>query len=149
MGNKNLTLKENIYIMNTVETAVNHGSFKTLVAAVRAADLLTTLTSEGPFTVFAPLDDAFAELPEGTVETLVKPENGQQLTSILTYHVLLGKIMSTDLSDGMKAATVNGEEVTVHLKEGKVFINDAQVVLADVETDNGVIHAVNKVIMPA
>ena len=135
--------------MNIVETAVNHGSFKTLVAAVRAADLLTTLTSEGPFTVFAPLDDAFAELPEGTVETLVKPENGQQLTSIMTYHVLLGKIMSTDLSDGMKAATVNGEEVTIHLKEGKVFINDAQVVLADVETDNGVIHAVNKVIMPA
>jgi uncharacterized surface protein with fasciclin (FAS1) repeats len=135
--------------MNIVETAVNHGSFETLVAAVRAADLLTTLTSEGPFTVFAPLDDAFAELPEGTVETLIKPENGQQLTSILTYHVLLGKIMSTDLSDGMKAATVNGEEVTIHLKEGKVFINDAQVVLADVETDNGVIHAVNKVIMPA
>ena len=135
--------------MNIVETAVNHGSFKTLVAAVRAADLLTTLTSEGPFTVFAPLDDAFAELPEGTVETLIKPENGQQLTSILTYHVLLGKIMSTDLSDGTKAVTVNGEEVTIHLKEGKVFINDAQVVLADVETDNGVIHAVNKVIMPA
>ena len=135
--------------MNIVETAVNHGSFETLVAAVRAADLLTTLTSEGPFTVFAPLDEAFAELPEGTVETLIKPENGQQLTSILTYHVLLGKIMSTDLSDGMKAATVNGEEVTVHLKEGKVFINDAQVVLADVETDNGIIHAVNKVIMPA
>jgi uncharacterized surface protein with fasciclin (FAS1) repeats len=135
--------------MNIVETAVNHGSFETLVAAVRAADLLTTLTSEGPFTVFAPLDEAFAELPEGTVETLIKPENGQQLTSILTYHVLLGKIMSTDLSDGMKAATVNGAEVTIHLKEGKVFINDAQVVLADVETDNGVIHAVNKVIMPA
>ena len=135
--------------MNIVETAVNHGSFETLVAAVRAADLLTTLTSEGPFTVFAPLDEAFAELPEGTVETLIKPENGQQLTSILTYHVLLGKIMSTDLSDGMKAATVNGEEVTIHLKEGKVFINDAQVVLADVLTDNGVIHEVNKVIMPA
>ncbi len=135
--------------MNIVETAVNHGSFKTLVAAVTAADLVSTLTSEGPFTVFAPLDEAFAELPEGTVETLVKPENGRQLTSILTYHVLAGKIMSTDLSDGMKATTVNGEEVTVHLKEGKVFINDAQVVLADVETDNGVIHAVNKVIMPA
>jgi uncharacterized surface protein with fasciclin (FAS1) repeats len=135
--------------MNIVETAVNHGSFKTLVAAVTAADLVGTLTSEGPFTVFAPLDDAFAELPEGTVETLVKPENKQQLTSILTYHVLVGKIMSTDLSDGMKATTVNGEEVTVHLKEGKVFINDSEVVLADVETDNGVIHAVNKVIMPA
>jgi uncharacterized surface protein with fasciclin (FAS1) repeats len=135
--------------MNIVETAVNHGSFKTLVTAVTAADLVSTLTSAGPFTVFAPLDDAFAELPEGTVETLVKPENKQQLTSILTYHVLVGKIMSTDLSDGMKATTVNGEQVTVHLKEGKVFINDAEVVLANVTTDNGVIHAVNKVIMPA
>ena len=135
--------------MNIVETAVNHGSFKTLVAAVTAADLVSTLSSEGPFTVFAPLDDAFGELPEGTVDTLVKPENKEQLSSILTYHVLAGKVLSTDLSDGMKATTVNGQEVTVHLKEGKVFINDAEVVLADVLTDNGVIHAVNKVIMPA
>jgi uncharacterized surface protein with fasciclin (FAS1) repeats len=135
--------------MNIVETAVNHGSFKTLVAAVTAADLVSTLSSEGPFTVFAPLDDAFGELPEGTVETLVKPENKEQLASILTYHVLAGKILSTDLSDGMKATTVNGQEVTVHLKEGKVFINDSEVVLADVTTDNGVIHAVNKVLMPA
>ena len=135
--------------MNIVETAVNHGSFKTLVAAVTAADLVGTLSSEGPFTVFAPLDDAFGELPEGTVDTLVKPENKEQLSSILTYHVLAGKVLSTDLSDGMKVTTVNGQEVTVHLKEGKVFINDAEVVLADVLTDNGVIHAVNKVIMPA
>ena len=135
--------------MNIVETAVNHGSFKTLVAAVTAADLVSTLSSEGPFTVFAPLDDAFGELPEGTVDTLVKPENKEQLSSILTYHVLAGKVLSTDLSDGMKATTVNGQEVTVHLKEGKVFINDAEVVLADVLTDNGVIHAVNKVIMAA
>ena len=135
--------------MNIVETAVNHGSFKTLVAAVTAADLVSTLSSEGPFTVFAPLDDAFGELPEGTVETLVKPENKEQLASILTYHVLAGKILSPDLSDGMKATTVNGQEVTVHLKEGKVFINDSEVVLADVTTDNGVIHAVNKVLMPA
>jgi uncharacterized surface protein with fasciclin (FAS1) repeats len=135
--------------MNIVETAVNHGSFKTLVAAVTAADLVGTLSSEGPFTVFAPLDDAFGELPEGTVDTLVKPENKEQLSSILTYHVLAGKVLSTDLSDGMKATTVNGQEVTVHLKEGKVFINDAEVVLADVLTDNGVIHAVNKVIMAA
>jgi len=135
--------------MNIVETAVNHGSFKTLVAAVTAADLVGTLSSEGPFTVFAPLDAAFGELPEGTVDTLVKPENKEQLSSILTYHVLAGKVLSTDLSDGMKATTVNGQEVTVHLKDGKVFINDAEVVLADVLTDNGVIHAVNKVIMPA
>jgi uncharacterized surface protein with fasciclin (FAS1) repeats len=95
--------------------------------------------------VFAPTDDAFGKLPDGIVNALIKPENKEDLTSILTYHVLVGKIMSTDLSDGMKA---NGNEVTVHLKEGKVFINDAEVVLADV-TDNGVIHAVNKVIMPA
>jgi uncharacterized surface protein with fasciclin (FAS1) repeats len=136
-------------MMNIVETAVNNGSFKTLVAAVKAADLVGTLTSEGPFTVFAPMDDAFGKLPEGTVDTLVKPENKEKLTSILTYHVIMGKIMSTDLSDGMKAKTVNGKEVTIHLKEGKVFINDAEVVLADVKTNNGIIHAINKVIMPA
>ena len=135
--------------MNIVETAVNHGSFKTLVAAVTAADLVETLKSDGPFTVFAPLDDAFNALPDGTVDTLIKPENKEKLTGILTYHVLAGKIMSTDLEDGMKAKTVNGQEVTVHLKGGKVFINDAEVVVADVETDNGVIHAINKVIMPS
>ena len=135
--------------MNIVETAVNHGSFKTLVAAVTAADLVETLKSDGPFTVFAPLDDAFNALPDGTVDTLIKPENKEKLTGILTYHVLAGKVMSTDLEDGMKAKTVNGQEVTVHLKGGKVFINDAEVVVADVETDNGVIHAINKVIMPS
>lgn len=135
--------------MNIVETAVNHGSFKTLVAAVTAAGLVETLKSDGPFTVFAPLDDAFNALPDGTVDTLIKPENKEKLTGILTYHVLAGKIMSTDLEDGMKAKTVNGQEVTVHLKGGKVFINDAEVVVADVETDNGVIHAINKVIMPS
>ena len=135
--------------MNIIETAVSNGSFNTLVAAVKAADLADALTSEGPFTVFAPTDDAFGKLPDGIVNALIKPENKEDLTSILTYHVLVGKIMSTDLSDGMKAKTLNGNEVTVHLKEGKVFINDAEVVLADVETDNGIIHAVNKVIMTA
>jgi uncharacterized surface protein with fasciclin (FAS1) repeats len=135
--------------MNIIETAVGSGSFKTLVAAVKAADLADALTSEGPFTVFAPTDDAFGKLPDGIVNALIKPENKEDLTSILTYHVLVGKIMSTDLSDGMKAKTLNGNEVTVHLKEEKVFINDAEVVLADVETDNGIIHAVNKVIMTA
>jgi uncharacterized surface protein with fasciclin (FAS1) repeats len=135
--------------MNIIETAVSSGSFKTLIAAVKAADLADALTSEGPFTVFAPTDDAFGKLPDGIVNALIKPENKEDLTSILTYHVLVGKIMSTDLSDGMKAKTLNGNEVTVHLKEEKVFINDAEVVLADVETDNGIIHAVNKVIMTA
>lgn len=135
--------------MNIVETAVNHGSFNTLVTAVKAAELVDTLSGKGPFTVFAPLDDAFAALPEGTVETLVKPENKEKLQGILIYHVIAGKVMSSDLTDGMKAKTVNGEEVTIHLKDGKVLVNGAEVVLADVETDNGVVHAINKVIMPS
>ena len=135
--------------MNIVETAVNHGSFKTLVAAVTAAELVETLSGKGPFTVFAPLDDAFAKLPAGTVDSLVQPESKAKLQSILTYHVVAGKVLSTDLTDGMKAKTVNGAEITIHLKGGKVFINDAEVVVADVQTDNGVIHAINKVIMPA
>jgi len=135
--------------MKIVETAVNHGSFKTLVAAVEAAELVETLNGEGPFTVFAPLDDAFAALPEGTVDTLVKPENKEKLQGILTYHVIAGKVMSTDLTDGMAAKTVNGQDVTINIKDGKVLVDGAEVVLADVETDNGVIHAINKVIMPA
>ena len=134
--------------MNIVETAVANGSFKTLVAAVTAADLAATLSGVGPFTVFAPVDAAFEALPAGTVETLVMPENKDQLTGILTYHVIAGKVMSSDLTDGMTAETVNGQEVTIHLKDGKVFVNDAEVVIADVETSNGVVHAINKVIMP-
>jgi uncharacterized surface protein with fasciclin (FAS1) repeats len=134
--------------MNIVETAVANGSFKTLVAAVTAADLAATLSGVGPFTVFAPVDAAFEALPAGTVEKLVMPENKDQLTGILTYHVIAGKVMSSDLTDGMKAETVNGQEVTIHLKDGKVFVNDAEVVIADVETSNGVVHAINKVIMP-
>ncbi len=135
--------------MNIVETAVNHGSFKTLVTAVTAAELVETLSGKGPFTVFAPVDDAFAALPAGTVDSLVKPENKEQLQGILTYHVVAGKVMSGDLTDGMTAKTVNGADITIHLKDGKVLINDAEVVVADVETDNGVVHAINKVIMPA
>ena len=135
--------------MNIVETAVSNGSFKTLVTAVTAAGLVETLSGAGPFTVFAPVDDAFAALPAGTVESLVEPANKEKLTGILTYHVLAGKVLSTDLTDGMTATTVNGEEITIHLKDGKVLVNDAEVVIADVETDNGVIHAINKVIMPS
>ena len=135
--------------MNIVETAVNHGSFKTLVAAVTAAELAETLSGEGPFTVFAPLDDAFAALPAGTVDSLVQPESKEKVQGILTYHVIAGKVLSTDLTDGMKAKTVNGAEITIHLKDGKVLINDAEVVVADVQTDNGVIHAISKVLMPA
>jgi uncharacterized surface protein with fasciclin (FAS1) repeats len=135
--------------MNIVETAIQNGSFNTLVAAVKAAGLVDTLTGEGPFTVFAPTDEAFGALPEGTVDTLVQPENKDQLTSILTYHVVAGKVMSGDLSDGMTATTVNGGDITIKITDGKVMINDAEVVIADVDTDNGVIHVINKVIMPA
>jgi uncharacterized surface protein with fasciclin (FAS1) repeats len=135
--------------MNIVETAVSNGSFNTLVAAVKAAGLVETLSGTGPFTVFAPVDAAFAALPAGTVDTLVMPENKAQLTGILTYHVVAGKVMSTDLTDGMTAKTVNGQTITIHLKGGKVMVNDAEVIIADVATDNGVVHAINKVLMPA
>ena len=135
--------------MNIVETAVANGSFTTLVAAVTAAGLVETLSGEGPFTVFAPVDAAFDALPEGTVATLVKPENKEQLTGILTYHVVAGKVMSSDLTDGMTATTVNGQTITIHLTDGKVLVNDAEVIIADVDTDNGVVHAINAVLMPA
>jgi uncharacterized surface protein with fasciclin (FAS1) repeats len=135
--------------MNIIQTAIANGSFKTLVAAVTAAELVDTLNGVGPFTVFAPSDAAFAELPEGTVASLILPENKEKLQSILTYHVIAGKVLSSNLSDGMKATTVNGDSITIQLKDGKVFVNDAEVVNADVLTDNGVIHAINKVLMPA
>jgi len=135
--------------MNIVETAVSNGSFKTLVAAVTAADLVATLSGPGPFTVFAPVDAAFAALPAGTVESLVQPENKGKLTSILTYHVVAGKVLSTDLSNGMKAKTVNGTEITITIADGKVKVNGAQVVLADVATSNGVIHVIDGVLLPA
>lgn len=134
--------------MDIVDTAVANGSFTTLVAAVEAAGLVDTLKGEGPFTVFAPTDEAFAALPEGTVENLLKPENKDQLTAILTYHVVPGAVMSTDLSDGMTVATVQGDDVTISINGDTVMVNDATVVIADVEASNGVIHAIDKVLMP-
>ncbi len=131
-----------------VDTAVGAGSFKTLVAAVQAAGLVETLKGAGPFTVFAPTDEAFAALPAGTVEDLLKPENKDKLVAILTYHVVPGKVMSTDLKDDMMAKTVQGGEVKVDLDNG-AMINDAKVVTADIAADNGVIHVIDKVIMPA
>ena len=128
-----------------VDTAVNAGSFTTLVAAVQAAGLVDTLKSEGPFTVFAPTDEAFAALPEGTVEGLLA--DPEALAKILTYHVIAGKVMSTDLSDGMTVATVNGAEVTITTMGG-VKINGANVISADIETSNGVIHVIDQVILP-
>jgi len=130
-----------------VDTAVEAGSFNTLVAAVKAADLVDTLKGEGPFTVFAPTDEAFAALPAGTVDDLLKPENKDKLVAVLTYHVVPGKVMSTDLTDGMTAKTVEGADVTIDLDNG-VMVNDAKVVTADVAADNGVIHVIDKVILP-
>jgi len=119
-----------------VDTAVDAGSFTTLVAAVQAAGLVDTLKGEGPFTVFAPTDEAFAALPEGTVEGLLA--DPEALAAILTYHVVAGKVMSTDLSNDMMAATVNGADVTI-MTEGGVMVNDASVTTADIEASNGVI----------
>ena len=128
-----------------VDTAVEAGSFTTLVAAVEAAGLVETLKGEGPFTVFAPTDDAFAALPEGTVEGLL--EDPEALAAILTYHVVPGKVMSTDLSNEMMATTVNGADVTI-MTEGGVMVNEANVVTADIEASNGVIHVIDAVILP-
>ncbi len=133
--------------MNIVETAVSAGNFTTLVAAVEAAGLVETLSGEGPFTVFAPTDEAFAALPEGTVESLLLPENRDQLVSILTYHVVPGAVMSTDLTDDMMAATVEGSDIMIDLDSG-VMVNDATVIAADIEASNGVIHVIDAVIMP-
>lgn len=130
-----------------VDTAVAAGSFNTLAAALTAAGLVETLKGEGPFTVFAPTDAAFAALPAGTVEDLLKPENKEKLTAILTYHVVPGKVMSTDLTEGMKAATVNGKEITITL-EGGPKVNGAVISGPDVAASNGVIHVIDSVILP-
>ena len=130
-----------------VDTAVGAGTFTTLVAAVTAAGLVDTLKGEGPFTVFAPSDAAFADLPAGTVEDLLKPENKDKLTALLTYHVIAGKVMAAELTEGMKAATVNGAEVTITL-DGGAKVNGATISTADIAAKNGVIHVIDAVIMP-
>jgi uncharacterized surface protein with fasciclin (FAS1) repeats len=139
---------------NIVQNAVNSKDHTTLVAAVKAAGLVDTLQSKGPFTVFAPTNAAFGKLPAGTVDTLVKPENKATLTKILTYHVVSGKLEAASLTDGKKLKTVEGEELTVKLKDGKVWIVDAKggtsmVTIANVNQSNGVIHVVDTVLMPA
>ena len=133
---------------NIVEIASENTDFSILVAAVVAAGLADTLSSDGPFTVFAPTNEAFAKLPAATVEELLKPENKEKLAGILTYHVVAGKVMSKDLSDGQKASTVNGQEVTVTIADG-VKVNTATVTIADLEASNGVIHVIDSVIIPS
>jgi uncharacterized surface protein with fasciclin (FAS1) repeats len=131
-----------------VEVASSNGSFDTLVAAVSAADLAATLSGPGPFTVFAPTDTAFAALPAGTLDELLLPANQDQLTDILTYHVISGEVQSTDLMDGMTATTVNGEEVTIGVGSTGVTVNGASVVTADIEASNGIIHVIDEVLLP-
>ena len=141
-------LKADGHKPDIVDTAVAAGSFNTLVKAVTAADLVETLKSKGPFTVFAPSDDAFSALDSNLLADLLKSENKDKLTGILTFHVLAGKVMSSDISGTIEATTVNGQKVTVKKSYGNVFVNDAQVVAADIEADNGVIHVINKVLIP-
>ena len=134
--------------LDIVDTAVSAGQFNTLVAAVEAADLVTTLKGDGPFTVFAPTDEAFAALPEGTVENLLKPENKEQLISVLTYHVVAGKIMSSDIAGTTAMVeSVQGSELDVNATNG-VTVDGATVITADIETDNGVIHVIDRVVLP-
>jgi uncharacterized surface protein with fasciclin (FAS1) repeats len=131
-----------------VDLAVQTDFLSTLVAAVQAGDLVDVLKGDGPFTVFAPTNDAFAKLPAGTVEDLLKPENKQKLVAVLTYHVVPGKVYSKDLKDGMKAKTAQGAEVTITLKDGKAMVNNATVSAADIEASNGVVHVIDTVILP-
>jgi uncharacterized surface protein with fasciclin (FAS1) repeats len=133
---------------NIVDTAVAAGQFKTLTTAINAAGLSETLKGPGPFTVFAPTDAAFAKLPAGAVENLLKPENKAQLAAVLTYHVLSGAVMAADVAKLTEAKTVNGKMVDVHATGGSVMINSAHVVTADIPASNGVIHVIDSVILP-
>lgn len=133
---------------NIVEVAVENGNFKTLVAAVNAAGLAETLSGPGPFTVFAPTDAAFAKLPAGTIDALLADK--EKLASILTYHVISGKVVASDItsSNGAKPATINGQELDITVRGGNVYVNGAQVTMADVQASNGVIHVIDGVVLP-
>jgi uncharacterized surface protein with fasciclin (FAS1) repeats len=133
---------------NIVELAVNTDFLSTLVAAVQAGELVDVLTGDGPFTVFAPTNEAFAALPEGTLASLLKPENKDQLVAILTYHVVAGRVMSTDLSNGMEATTVNGSKIKIGVSKTGVTVNGATVTAADIKASNGVVHVIDQVILP-
>ncbi len=131
-----------------VDTAVAAGQFKTLAAALQAAGLVDALKAPGPFTVFAPTDEAFAKLPPGTLDDLLKPENREKLRGILTYHVVSGRVPSSDVVKLRSAKTLNGQSVRIRARGGKVQVDDANVIKADIEADNGIIHVIDKVILP-
>jgi uncharacterized surface protein with fasciclin (FAS1) repeats len=134
--------------MDIVDTAVSAKSFNTLVAALKAADLVDVLRGEGPFTVFAPTDEAFSKLPEGTVENLLKPENKDKLQAILTYHVLPGRYMAGDVIKMNSAKTVNGQSFTISKDYGNVMVDNAKIIKTDIEASNGIIHVIDAVILP-
>ncbi len=134
--------------MDIVDTAVSANSFTTLVAALKAADLVDVLRSEGPFTVFAPTDDAFAKLPEGTLESLLQPENKAKLQSILTYHVVPGRYMAADVVTMNSAKTVNGQSFKISSIYGNAMVDNAKIIKTDVAASNGVIHVIDAVILP-
>lgn len=131
-----------------VDTAVSAGSFNTLVAAVKAADLVDTLKGEGPFTVFAPTDEAFAKLPPGTLDDLLKPENKAKLQSILTYHVVPGNVMAKDVMMLSTAETANGQRLSINKSGGGVMVDNARVIKTDIMCSNGVIHVIDTVVLP-
>jgi len=139
---------DNAKANDIVDTAVSAGSFQTLVAAVKGAGLLDALKGEGPFTVFAPTDDAFAKLPAGTVENLLLPENIDKLKQVLTYHVVPGKVLAGDLSNGLHATTLQGGNVRFALDGHGARVQDARIVKTDIDTSNGVIHVIDSVLMP-
>ena len=140
--------KKNVADKDIVDTAVAAGSFQTLAKALQAADLVNTLKGAGPFTVFAPTDDAFAKLPAGTLDELLKPENKDKLRAILTYHVVAGKVTSAKVVTLSSAKTVNGQDVKIRAMSGNVMVNNAHVVKADIPASNGVIHVIDTVILP-
>jgi len=131
-----------------VDTAVSAGNFKTLAAALSAADLVDTLKSDGPFTVFAPTDEAFAQLPDGTVEMLLKPENKDQLIDVLTYHVIAGKVPAKTAVTLSETTALNGKTIALNVRDGDLFLNNAKVVKTDLETSNGIIHVIDSVLLP-
>ena len=133
---------------NIIDTAVATGQFTSLIKAAQAAGLVETLKGEGPFTVFAPTDEAFALIPQATMEELLDPTHKDELVALLTYHVVSGRIMSTDLNGAMSVPTLEGEDVAVSSEEGSVMVDDAEVTQADIECTNGVIHVIDQVLMP-
>ena len=143
------THNEMMISSDIVQVASEAGMFNTLLAAAKAADLVDALKGEGPLTVFAPTDEAFAKLPAGTVETLLKPENKEKLQAVLLYHVVEGKVTSDEVVKLSCAKTLQGQSAAIYVKDGKVFVDGAQVIKADVPASNGVIHVIDSVILPS